>query len=39
MNDPRILAMSRDESLLAEVRGLDLEALFADVSPPSDPRP
>lgn len=37
MNDPRILAMARDESLLAEVRGLDLEALFAEVSAPPPP--
>lgn len=34
MNDPRILALTRDESLLAEVRDLDLEALFAEVSAP-----
>ena len=38
MNDPRILALARDESLLAEVRGLDLEALFAEVSAPHPPR-
>src|SRR5439155_21168906 len=39
MNDPRILAMSHDESLLAEVRGLDLEGLFAEASTPPDPGP
>jgi hypothetical protein len=37
MNDPKILAVARDETLLAEVRGLDLEALFAEVSAPHPP--